>query len=189
MPKLKLPRFFKGKAHRKQVFGKLKLIDCPHCGQSAYLIRNGRLYGNDPAQQGSARVQRGQRIRCSDRGRCGGCGRSFAIFHPQSLPHRSVGADYLYALLEAILEHSGCVHHAWLRGTRCFSLSTAYRLCRALKDNQFRLRHHFYRLAHPPQSSDHDPTLQLIAHLRAAFEECPIPAYHKHFQQSFLPGY
>ncbi len=187
MPKLKLPLFFTGRAHRQQIFGKLKVIECPHCGQSANLIRNGRLYGNDPAQQSTARIERGQRIRCSERGQCGGCGRSFSIYRPQTLPRRSVGSDYLLALLTAIRERDGCVHHAWQQGARWFSLSTAYRLWKEFRLTQTQLRHRLCALTAPLPSRHGEPGLQLIDHLLAAFGEDSIKAYHKHFQQSFLP--
>lgn len=188
MPKLKLPRFFTGQAHRQQICGKLKLIECPHCGQAANLIRNGLLYGNDSTQQGTARIKRGQRIRCSDRDARCGCGGSFAIYQPQALLRRSVGSDYLIALLKAILEHAGCVHHAWQQGTRWFSLSTAYRLWKEFRLAQSRLRQRLCQLIDPPPSGHSEPRLQLIEHLCAASEDNPIQAYHKHFQQPFLPG-
>lgn len=188
MPKLEPPRFFTGEAQRKQIFGKLKLLDCPHCKQSAHLIRNGLLYGNDPTQQGTERIERGQRIRCSNRGTHCGCGRSFAIYKPDTLPNRSVNADYLIALLKAILNRAGCVHHAWQQSTRCFSLSTAYRLWKAFQDNQTQLRHRLCGLTAPRPSRQSEPRLQLIDHLLSAFPEEPIQRYHKHFQQSFLPG-
>lgn len=189
MPKLEPPRFFTGQAHRKQIFGKLKLMDCPQCGLSANLIRNGLLYGNDSTQQGTARIERGQRIRCSDRDARRGCGHSFAIYQAQILPRRSIGSDYLIALLEGILKHAGCVHQAWLQGTRWFSLSTAYRLWKEFRLEQTQLRHRLCRqVAPPPRRHDSHPALQLTAHLVAAFDSHPIEAYHKHFQQSILPG-
>jgi len=189
LPKLELPRFFTGQTHRKQVFGKLKLIGCPHCGQSANLIRNGLLYGNDSTQQGTARIERGQRIRCSNRAARHGCGHSFAIYEAQALPGRSIGSDYLAALLAAILKHAGCVHQAWLQGTRWFSLSTAYRLWKAFRLEQSQLRHRLCRqIAPPPCRHDSHPALQLIAHLFDAFDSHPVEAYHKHFQRSVLPG-
>lgn len=187
MPKLELPLFFTGRAHRQQIFGKLKVMECPHCGQSANLIRNGRLYGNDSAQQGTARIERGQRIRCSDRGQCRGCGCSFSIYRAQTLPRRSVGSGYLMALLTAIHEHAGCVHHAWQQGPRRFSLGTAYRLWKEFRLTQTRLRHRLCALTAPPASRHGEPRLQLIDHLLTAFGEDPIKAYHQHFQQSFLP--
>lgn len=164
-------------------------MDCPHCGRSAYLICNGLLYGYDPAQQGVGQITRGQRIRCSNRGGHGGCGRSFAILEPKTLPGRSVRADYLLALLKAMLDHAGCVHHAWQQGTRWFSLSTAYRIWEVLRLHQTQLRHRLCERTSAPASTHGEPRLQLIAHLRTAFEdEDPITAFHRHFQEPLLPG-
>jgi len=190
LPKLKLPRFFTGHTPRKQLFGKLKLLDCPHCGQSSNLIRNGLLYGYDSTQQGMTQIQRGQRIRCSNRGAHSGCGRSFAIYEPETLPGRSVSPAFLFALLKALLDHAGCVHYAWQQGTRWFSLSTAYRMWEALRLHQTQLRHRLCERTAAPASAKYEPRLQLIAHLCAAFEdEDPIKAYHEHFQQPLLPAW
>lgn len=188
MLKPKLPRFFTGHTQRKQIFGKLKLLDCPHCGESTNLIRNGLLYGYDSAQQGTARVERGQRIRCSNRGDNCGCGRSFAIFEPETLPKRSICSGFLLALLKAILDQAGCVHQAWQKSTRWFSLSTAYRTWEALRLHQPQLRHRLCGRISPPASPHSEPRLQLITHLCTAFEdEDPVEAFHAHFQEPLLP--
>lgn len=189
MPPTKPPLFFRNQAHAEQVLGKLKLLDCPHCGQCGHLICNGSLKGNDPTQQATAQIERGQRIFCSNRGcRCG-CGHSFSIYKSDILPSRSMNTSYLSALLQAILDHAGCIHHAWQQGSRLFSLSTAYRLWKTFRHQQTQLRHHLYRRIAPPESKHCEPLLQLIAHLSAAFDpDDPTQAYHEHFQQSFLPG-
>ena len=188
MPSTKPPLFFSSQAHAEQVLGKLKLLDCPHCGQCGHLICNGSLKGNDPTQQATEQIERGQRIFCSNRGCHCGCGRSFSIYNSDTLPNRSIHTRYLSALLQAILDYAGCVHHAWQQGSRLFSLSSAYRLWGTFRNWQTPLRHRLCGRIAPPESKHSEPLLQLIAHLRLAFpDDDPIKAYQRHFQQPFLP--
>jgi hypothetical protein len=188
LPKLSLPQFFTGDEHRQQLIGKLKLLSCPHCAQCAYLICNGLLYGNDPEQQGCARIERGQRIRCSDRGASEGCGHSFAVLNATSLPKRSINSTYLSALLKAILQCAGRIHEAWQLGKRLFSLSTAYRIWRQVNYAQPQLRHRLCDCTDPPPCDEPEPRLQLIAHLQSAFPKTdPIQSFQSHFQIPLLP--
>jgi len=190
LPKLKLPRFFEGQAQNNPLFDKLKLLDCPQCGQCACLIRNGLLYGNDPKGQGCTQIERGQRIRCSNRGQRPGCGHSFAIRKASVIPNRSLDSIALSKLLSAILSCTGCVHQAWQQGARLFSLSTAYRTWRQIKLYQTQLRHRLCQATGPPKSCSPEPRLQLIEHLHKAFETTnPIQAFQQHFQTSVLPHY
>jgi hypothetical protein len=152
------------------------------------LIRNGLLYGNNPEQQGCARIERGQRIRCSNRGASGGCGHSFAIFNATSLPRRSIDSTYLSVLLKAILKCAGCIHEAWQQGKRLFSLSTAYRIWRQFGHTQVQLRHRLCSCTDPPPRDSPEPRLQLIAHLQIAFPQLDsVESFQRHFQTSFLP--
>lgn len=188
MLNLSLPLFFASDEHSEQLLGKLKLLDCPHCGHCAYLICNGLLYGNDPAQQGCAQIERGQRIRCSNRGASEGCGQSFSILKATSLPKRSIGSTYLSALLKAILQCAGRIHEAWQLGKRLFSLSTAYRIWRQFAHAQTQLRHRLCRCTDPPPCGESEPRLQLIAHLQSAFPQLdPVESFQRHFQIPFLP--
>ena len=183
-----LPVFFEDAAHQEQTLAKIKLMKCPVCGCGTYLICNGLLWGNDPHGQGIRRVQRGQRVLCSKRGRRGGCGRSFSIHLADILPRRSIDSHLLSALLKAILDCAGCVHRAWQSGARLFSLSRAYRLWREFGLAQSRLRPRLCQCTGPPESNASEPPLQLVAHLRSAFSVSdPIGAFQAHFQIPFLP--
>ncbi len=64
----------------------LKGFGCPFCGASETLNCHSKLYGNDPDGSEDGRMERGQRVWCSNRGRRGGCGRSFPIFLAGVLP-------------------------------------------------------------------------------------------------------
>jgi len=59
---IKIPRFFYSKKHFKQFIAKLKLVPCPHCKKIGFLIRNGRLMGNDVKKQNNCKVKRAQRF-------------------------------------------------------------------------------------------------------------------------------
>jgi len=166
------------------------LIDCPACGRSAVLIRNGLHYGNAPDQSGDTRIIRGQRIRCSNRGNRCGCGCSFSIFESERIPGRSIDTSWLQSLLLYLLQQAGCMHAAWLKTSRQFSLRTAYRIWRRIDLEQTTLRHRLCQCTGPPNSTQLDPRLELIEHLRAAFIGNDfVCAYQKHFQTSILPVY
>jgi hypothetical protein len=154
------------------------------------LICNGLLYGNDPEQQGCARIERGQRIRCSNRGASEGCGHSFAVFNATSLPKRSISSTSLSTLLKAILQCAGRIHEAWQLGKRLFSLSTAYRIWRQFAHAQTQLRHRLFSCTDPPPCSSPEPRLQLIAHLQSAFPKPDsVESFQRHFQIPFLPDF
>lgn len=190
LPRLKLPRFFTGAEHRTQILGKLKLIECPSCGIQGYLICNGLLYGNDPTQMCCARIERGQRIRCSKRGHSKGCGKSFCIHWASILPNRSIDSALITAFLNAVLQCAGKIHAAWQQGRRLFSLSTAYRIWKALDAAQSILRQQLCQCTGPPQSKERLPRLQLLVHLRAAFAgDDPVKAFQGHFQSPWLPRF
>lgn len=187
---MNIPRFFKDKEHREQFLANLKLIECPHCKKTAFLICNGLLKGNDPDQQGCKQITRGQRIFCSNRHNRKGCGRSFSILEPTALPNRSVDTPALTKLLTAVSKASGCIYRAFNGCTAWqFSLSSAYRVWHEMDRWQTQLRHQLCRCTGPPQSSSTEPRLQLLAHLQSAFiTDDPIRSFQVHFQTPFLPG-
>jgi len=187
---LSIPRFFRDDERRKQFLANLKLIECPHCGKTDYLIRNGPLTGNDPDQHGPEQIKRGQRIFCSNRNNRQGCGSSFSILKSSSLPKRSIDTAALNILLTAVLKCAGCIYRAFNQTTKWqFSLSSAYRIWKEINHWQTALRHRLCQCTGPPPCSLTEPRLQLLAHLRAAFQtDDPIRSFQAHFQTPFLPG-
>ena len=81
----------------------LKEFCCPFCGAAETLNAHSKLYGNDPDGRGDGRIQRGQRVWCSNRGQRGGCGRSFSLFLAEVLPRHTVNAAWLWKLLQRLL--------------------------------------------------------------------------------------
>lgn len=181
----KPPLFVRGPQEARIVFSRLKLMGCPHCGVTNRLIRNGLLKGCDPRHYGNASVVRGQRLRCSKRGRSKGCGRSSSIFFKWIMPGFTIDARLIAAFLLSISAQNR-VHSAWLGMTRYFSLSSAYRWWRRLGRDQPRLRQMLCRRCQPPQCSSREPRNQLIKHLKKAFGHDSVADYQIHFQSPFM---
>ena len=72
---------------------------------------------------------RGQRVFCSNRGRRGGCGRTFSLFLAEVLPRHTFPASLLWQLLVRLL--AGASLQAAAESLRLpFALETVYRLRR-----------------------------------------------------------
>ena len=89
----------------------LKQLCCPSCGAAETLNCNSRLYGNDPDGSEDGRIQRGQRVWCSNRGQRRGCGRSFSIFLAGVLPRLSPEATEQFILAQ--LDRAGLGHNTF----------------------------------------------------------------------------
>jgi hypothetical protein len=164
----------------------LKQQRCPHCGCVETLNRHSQLHGNDPARV-DARAVRGQRVFCSNRGRRGGCGRTFSIFLAEVLPRHTFRASFLWHWLIQWL--AGASLKAAVEKLRLpFALESVYRLRRQLRRGLDRLRSLLCREQQPPESSQSDPVLQTTEHLRAVFSgaDCPPAQFQLHFQLPFL---
>jgi hypothetical protein len=143
----------------------LKQMACPFCGAVETLNCHSKLYGNDPDSHQGSPTQRGQRVWCSDRGRRGGCGRSFSIYLADVLPRHTVTARWLGRLLERLLagDSTRAAFHA-LRPP--FPLDTLYHLLQRLRRRLPDLRTRLCRQLKPPESHQSDPLLQTAEHLQ-----------------------
>lgn len=124
---------------------------------------------------------------CSDRGRRGGCGHTFAIFLAEVLPRHTLTATLLWRWL--IQRLAGLSVKAAAEQARLpFALETVYRLARKLRSGLDRLRTRLCRKQEPPPSAQADPVLQTVEHLQKAFpNQASAPAaFQLHFQCSFL---
>lgn len=164
----------------------LKQPSCPHCGCHGTLNRHSRCLGNDPAQASGQSV-RGQRVFCSNRGRRGGCGRTFAIVLADVLPRHTFTASLVWRWLIQLLAGLSLKAAAEKPGLP-FALETVYALHRKLRRGLDRLRTCLCREHKPPQSAHADPLLQTLAHLKMLFphSQCPPADFQLHFQRSFL---
>jgi hypothetical protein len=164
----------------------MKQQRCPHCGCAETLNRHSKLYGNDPVAV-AGRCLRGQRVWCANRGRRGGCGRSFCIFIADVLPRHTVRAGLLWHWLMKLL--GGLPMKAAAEKLHLpFALETLYRLRRKLCRRLGELRTRLCREQDPPRSAQADPLLQTLEHLQAVFacHECPPALFQLHFQQPLL---
>ena len=166
----------------------LKQLCCPECGAAETLNCHSKLYGNDPSSTGGQdRVQRGQRVWCSNRGQRGGCGRSFAIFLADVLPRHTVTGPWLWRLLDRLLAGGSIKAVAEALGLP-FALETVYHLLHRLRQRLARVRSALCREQKPPASSQTDPLLQTAEHLQSLFPRgvCPPGDFQLRFQCPLL---
>jgi len=134
-----------------------------------------------------ARAVRGQRVFCSNRGRRGGCGRTFSLFLADVLPRHTVTASGLWQWLIQWLASVSL--KAAVETIRLpFALETFYRLRRKLRQQLDRVRTLLCQEQAPPRSAQSDPLLQTAEHLRTVFSQsaCPASAFQLHFQCPLL---
>jgi hypothetical protein len=165
----------------------LKQFRCPFCGAAETLNRHSKLYGNDAESTEGGRLQRGQRVWCCDRGGRGGCGRSFSIFLAEVLPRHTVRAAALWSLLDHLLA-GGSIKGAVEALGLSFPLETLYHLLHRLRRRMVRVRSALCRERKAPASSQTDPLLQTVEHLRQLFAKgkCPCADFQLHFQRPLL---
>jgi hypothetical protein len=164
----------------------LKQQRCPRCGKFETLNRHSRSVGNDPLRA-SGQSFRGQRVFCSNRGRRGGCGRTFSLMLADVLPRHTLTASLVWRWLVEVL--AGLSLKAAAEKLRLpFALETVYRLRRGLQRCLDLVRTRLCREQSPPASGQVDPLLQTVEHLRRVFSdsECPPAAFQLHFQRPFL---
>lgn len=165
----------------------LKQLRCRECGAAETLNCHSKLFGNDPDSNQGGEVQRGQRVWCCNRGKRGGCGRTFSIFLADVLPRHTVKAPALWRLLERLLGGSsikGAVEALALP----FPLETLYHLLHRMRQRLPAVRSVLCREQKAPASSQTDPLFQTVEHLRSLFPNCPCPPadFQLHFQRPLL---
>lgn len=164
----------------------LKQSPCPQCGCNGTLNRHSRSFGNDPLAI-SGRSLRGQRVFCSNRGRRGGCGRTFLLCLAAVLPRHSLTTSLLWLFLAEML--AGLSIKAAVEKLRSpFALETFYRVRRKLRLRLDALRARFCSQQNPPTSAHRDPLLQTLDHLQMVFQgsSCLLTDFQLHFQSPFL---
>lgn len=163
----------------------LKHVPCPHCRVVGCLIGHGYLWGK--GDKGYGQLKRGRRTFCSDRNLRKGCGRTFAVIEAGFLYHRMVEAKRLWGLLMGVAQ-SQSIKAAWEKVSAPFCLETGYHLWQAFRKTQTFIRTRLLRARTPPRMHSHDPTLQVIEHLRSVFSQsvCPVCAFQVRFQTAFL---
>ena len=164
----------------------LKTQCCPRCGKSQTLNWHSVLHGNDPSSQHQdGEWTRGQRVFCSNRGRRGGCGHTFAIYVADVFPRHTVSATLLWKLLLGWLAGSSLKAAAQALP---FALETLYHLRQRLRRRLDELRRHLCQRQPAPTNSQSDPLAHTVEHLQSAFPEsvCPLSEFQLAFQCPFL---
>jgi hypothetical protein len=124
---------------------------------------------------------------CCNRGQRGGCGRSFSIFLADVLPRHTVTGTWLWRLLQRLLA-GGSIKAAVEALALPFALETLYHLLHRLRGRLAAVRSALCREQPAPASSQTDPLLQTVEHLRRLFAKsgCPCADYQLHFQRPLL---
>jgi hypothetical protein len=169
----------------KTLFG-LKQRVCPFCGRRGTLNRHSRVRGNDP-QAAQGRVVRGQRVFCSNRGRRGGCGRTFPILFAPVLPRHTFTARLLWQALAGWLRGSS-LKASWEAARSPLALDTFYHLVQRLRQRLNEWRTALHTLAAPPVSEASDPLRQTFEHLRRVFrsDACPLESFQLRLQRPLM---
>jgi len=142
--------------------------------------------GNDPLRA-SGQSFRGQRVFCSNRGRRGGCGRTFSLVLADVLPRHTLTASLVWRWLVEVL--AGLSLKAAAEKLRLpFALETVYRLRRGLRRKLDGLRTRLAGRCGPPTVAHADPLCQTLTHLQMVFprSQCPPAEFQLHFQSPFL---
>jgi len=132
-------------------------------------------------------VQRGQRVWCSNRDQRGGCGRSFSVFLAEVLPRHTVTGPGLWRLLDR-WRAGGSIKAAAEALALPFALETLYHALHRLRQQLAAVRSQLWRVQKPGDSSQTDPLLQTVEHLRRLFPQslCPVTDFQLHFQRPLL---
>lgn len=145
------------------------------------------MRGNDPAAA-AGRITRGQRAFCSDRGRRGGCGKTFPLFLAGILPRHTFNAALLWALFGKLLGGTASIKTAAETLSLPFSLEAVYGIIRRSRRRLDAVRSILWREQPAPVSGRTDPFLQTLEHLGETFamHPCAIAGYQRYFQRGFL---
>jgi hypothetical protein len=143
------PRFARDFSELELLGLQAKEWACPHCGRIGRVNRHGSLCGCGEGNAGKS-AARGRRFLCSNRGRRGGCGRTFSIVLAAIIAKASVRSGELWRFYLAKLS-GGSVVSAWAGLRSVFSLEAAYGWWRRWLRGQFALREILCRGHDPPQ--------------------------------------
>lgn len=182
-----LIRYYATEAEFQTFHERLKQVRCPHCGRVGTLNLHDRLYGH-PERPGG-RVLRGRRVFCNSRlRRRPGCGRTVAIRRLAYLRGFIITAASLWRFFAGV--SAGVSKRAAFRalGTGLHE-SGGWRLYRRAAQGLSRLRSFLIRHCSVPEPPPtRDPVLATLLLVRDSFPDtsCPIRAFHRHFQASFL---
>ena len=168
---------------------KLKIIPCPHCKKTGFLIKHGSLLGYGLNQMGSTvRGARAVRVYCSNRNHSIGCGRTFSVWTADKINHLFLSADSLWQFLNDAVS-SGNKLQAFRNLKSGLSDSAAYHIWRRFLNAQVAIRTALTALCGQPQVESDCPAKLTLKHLAKAFHGhklSPIAAFAATLQTFFI---
>lgn len=165
---------------------RLKGEACPHCGKHGTLNRHGWLLGSEESGQGKE-ARRGRRLYCSNRGKRRGCGRTVSVRPANLLRGMRTRSGPLWQYLRRVMSGES-VCRAWEGLERVFSLESAYRYRRRLRQGQYRIREILCRERAPPCGAAGGAEV-MLAHLEGVLGRSGdlLSRFQLHFQERW-PG-
>ena len=180
-------QFYNSEEEFIEFYRSLKLIQCPCCRKTGFLILHGYLYGyNETAA--SEIIKRGRRIFCSNRKNSKGCGKTFSLLLTHFIKGFIIQASSIWEFLKNISAGKS-KKASFEKLNLSFSNSAIYRLYDKFKSKQTHIRTLLSNILEPPHLKDTgNPEIQTINHLINAFKDvsCPVESFQNHFQISFL---
>ena len=180
-------KFYKRAANFLAFYRQIKLIRCPHCQKSSYLILHGYLSGYDE-KSNRLKTIRGHRVFCSNRDRRQGCGRTFSVLAAHILKNYTITTQSLWNFLNNIV--LGMNKRAAFGLLQLpFSLSSIYRLYQRIYIRQQRIRTLLLKYSPPPINvPSNNPLIKTILHIKSTFarDANPLAVFQGHFQTSLL---
>jgi hypothetical protein len=128
------------------------------------------------------------RVLCNDRGKMGGCGRTYPVVLIERMAGHIVACATFWAFLLLLLQ-GNTIKDSWKPATPPFCPDTGYKLRQAFIRSQSHIRTLLSKLGPPGKCpGGTDPVLQTIQQVRSAFSgsSCPISAFQLRFQKPFL---
>lgn len=177
---MRAPRYAWDEAELRALCRQAKAWRCPHCGRHGTLNGHGALRGCGEESAGKDAL-RGRRFFCSNRGRRGGCGRTFSVWLAGVIAGATVRSVELWRFYQARFRRSS-VFAAWESLRSRFSVETAGRWWRRWHRGQFQLRELLCRQRAPPPEGD------LPGHLAAVFGSGDPIALFQWREQRAWPG-
>jgi hypothetical protein len=188
-------------ASREQRDGRLAFLKCepcPYCRHTGALNRHGFLKGYDE-QNFKQKTIRALRVFCSNRGKAGGCGRTFSVWIADQVKRLFLDAQSLYRFLE-LAATSGNKSLAFRSLGSSMSHSATYRIWRRFLNAQSAIRTALTAFCPPPKQTrqtllGEQPNTAMssaratLEHLGEAFKQSPlnpIAAYQDATQSFFI---
>lgn len=172
-----------------ELMAKLKVISCPHCKRTGFLIKHGSLLGYVLNQAGNTvRGARAVRVYCSNRHQANGCGRTFSVWTADKIKHLFLSADSLWLFLSHAIS-SGNKLQAFRKLNCGLSDSATYHIWRRFRSAQVAIRTALVALCQPSQMESDCPAKLTLDHLAKAFQGhslSPIAAFAVALQTFFI---